>query len=323
MSIANQLSLFIDVVQQGSFSKAATLLDMDNSSLSKQIKKLEASLGVQLINRSTRSFALTSAGEEIFKQAQLLSETLEHIYNIADSYQVNPKGHIRIASSIAFGQMYLQPAITRYLKKFPEVKITLSLDDKRNDIIAEHFDLAFRIGKLAESNLIAKKIANTNFAIVASEDFVEQHGYPKTPEELVNLPAVVYSNTRVTLDQMELSESPTSSQFKSYRMKGNFKVSDVKSMVDAVRAGLGYTLIDLFNLEKPINELKLVPLLTHYKLSMMDTGIFAVYPHRKQTPLITEFIRELQSYIGSPPFWESHIPNYKNLYPIKKGKSSL
>lgn len=317
MIATNQLALFLDVVQQGSFAKAATLHDMDNSSLSKQIKKLETSLGVQLLNRSTRSFALTPAGEEILAQTHLLISTLDQIQNIADSYQTTPKGHIRIASSIAFGQMYLQPAISRYMKKFPEVKITLSLDDKRNDIIADHFDLAFRVGKLTESNLIARKIAKTNFALIASKGFIEQYGYPKTPEELINLPAVIYSNGNVTLDLLKMSESPTSDVFNNYKMKGNYKVSDVKSIIDAVQHGIGYTLIDLFNLEKPISELNLVPLLTDHKISMMDTGIYAIYPHRKQTPLITEFINELQSYIGTPPFWESHIPNYHDLYPLK------
>jgi len=314
MIATNQLALFLDVVKQGSFAKAAALHNMDNSSLSKQIKKLETSLGVQLLNRSTRSFALTPAGEEILTQTHLLIDTLNQIQNIADSYQKTPKGHIRITSSIAFGQMYLQPAITRYMKKFPEVKITLSLDDKRNDIIADHFDLAFRIGKLTESNLIAKKIAKTNFAIIASKGFVEKYGYPKTPEELITLPAVVYGNGNVTLDQLQLSTTPTSKIFSNYTMQGNYKISDVRSMINAVRDGLGYTMIDLSNLEKPINELNLVVLLTHYKLSMMDTGIYAIYPHKNQTPLITEFINELQNYIGTPPFWESYIPNYQALY---------
>ncbi|XQW84968.1 LysR family transcriptional regulator [Thalassotalea piscium] len=314
MSITNQLSLFLDVVQQGSFSKAAALHDMDNSALSKQIKKLETHLGIQLLNRSTRSFSLTPAGEEILEQSHLLIGTLDRIQNIADSYRQKPKGHIRITSSIDFGQMYLQPAISLYLKKFPDVKITLSLDDKRNDIIADHFDIAFRIGKLSESNLIAKKIAKTNFVILASEAFVEQYGSPQTPEELINLPAVVYSNGKITLDQLVLSESPTSDNFKMYRMKGNFKASDVQSTINAARDGIGYIMIDLFNLEKPIADLKLVPLLTNHQISMMDTGIYAVYPHRNQTPLVTEFITTLQTYLGEPPFWEKHVPNYQHLY---------
>jgi DNA-binding transcriptional LysR family regulator len=314
VSITSQLALFIDVVQQGSFTKAAALHDMDNSSLSKQIKKLESSLGVQLLNRSTRSFSLTSAGESILEKTYILIDTLDDIQSIADSYQSEAKGVLRITSSIFFGQQYLQPVISRFMKQYPNVKVTLYLEDKKTDIIADHFDLAFRVGKLAESNLIARKIAKTNFAIIASQEFIDQYGHPTTPEELIALPAVIYNNGDVSLDQLMLSETPHGEQLKNYKMKGNYKVSDVRSMVNAVRDGLGYTLIDLFNLERPITELELIPLLTDYTLSTVDTGIYAVYPHRKQTLLVSEFIKTVQEYIGTPPFWETHIPGYKNMY---------
>ncbi|WP_282110711.1 LysR family transcriptional regulator [Shewanella algicola] len=319
MSLTNQLGLFVDVVQQGSFAKAALLHDMDNSALSKQIKKLESTLGVQLLNRSTRSFALTSAGEEILTQAHILQNTLDDIQNIADSYQSEPKGIIRITSSIFFGQHYLQPVITKFMKRYPHVKVTLSLDDRKADIISDHFDVAFRMGHLAESNLIAKKIAKTHFAIVASKDFIERYGMPTTPEQLITLPAVIYSNGESSIDVMRLSMQPHGEQFKNYKMQGNLKVSDVSSMIAAVADGLGYTLIDLFNLEKPIAEFNLMPLLTDYSLSTMDTGIYAVYPHRKQTLLVSEFIKAVQNYIGTPPFWLSHIPDYQQLY---KGSSN-
>ncbi|ARD24094.1 MULTISPECIES: LysR family transcriptional regulator [Shewanella] len=314
MSLTKQLALFVDVVQQGSFTKAATLHDMDNSLLSKQIKKLETELGVQLLNRSTRSFSLTSAGEEILAQALQLTDTLSQVQNIADSYQSKPKGIIRITSGVYFGQLYLQPVITRFMKQYPEVKVTLNLDDKRTDIITDHFDVAFRVGKLTESNLIARKIAKTHFAIVASECFIQEHGMPMTPEELIQLPAVVYGNGNVNLDQMCLTETPHGDLYKMYKMRGNYKVSDVRTLIDAVKSGLGYSLIDLFNLEEPIAQSKLVPLLTNYGLSTMDTGIYAVYPHRKQTLLVSEFIKAVQEYIGTPPFWLEHIPNYKQLY---------
>ncbi|WP_246614990.1 LysR family transcriptional regulator [Agarivorans litoreus] len=98
MSNTKQLSLFVDVVQQGSFAKAAALHNMDNSLLSKQIKKFETELGVQLLNRSTRSFSLTPAGEEIFDKALQLLDTLGDIQIIADSYQLEPKGTLRIVA---------------------------------------------------------------------------------------------------------------------------------------------------------------------------------------------------------------------------------
>ncbi|UJF22823.1 LysR family transcriptional regulator [Shewanella sp. OMA3-2] len=313
-SLTKRLGLFLDVVQQGSFSQAAALHDMDNSLLSKQIKKLEADLGVQLLNRSTRSFSLTSAGEDILEQTQILMETLTQIHNIADSYQSKPRGNIRITSSINFGQQYLQPVISQFMKQYPNVKVTLSLDDKRADIISDHFDVAFRLGKLTDSNLVAKKIARTHFAIVASQSFIAQHGKPTTPEALVRLPAVIYNNGNVCLDQILLSIPPHTDGYKAYKMQGNYHVSDVRTLIKGVTDGLGYAMIELFNLDKPISESGLVPLLTEYGLSTMDTGIYAIYPHRKPTLLISEFIKAVQNHIGTPPFWVEYIPDYHNMY---------
>ena len=180
------------------------------------------------------------------------------------------------------------------------MQITLSLDDKRSDIIADHFDLAFRVGKLSESNLIAKKLADTNFALVASQEFIASKGQPHSVEELLDLPAVIYSNGNVTLDQMHISEIAGGDEMQTYKLRGNYKVSDVRTMMNAVEDGLGYALIDLFNLDRPVEQSGLMPLLTDHKLSNMGTGIYAIYPHRKQTLLVSEFIKAVQQHIGSP-----------------------
>ncbi|MFA0568059.1 LysR family transcriptional regulator [Vibrio kagoshimensis] len=306
MPNTNQLLLFLDVVQQGSFTKAAALHNMDNSSLSKQIKKLEADLGVQLLNRSTRSFSLTSAGEDILAQTHVLQDTLDQIQGIADSYQSEPKGMLRITTPIYFGQQYLQPIVSDFMKRYPDVQITLSLNDKKADIIADQYDIAFRIGKLAESNLIARKIADTHFLLVASKGFVEQHGMPETPQDLIKLPAIIYSNRDIRLDHLRINESPGSDLYHSWKMKGNFVVSDVRTIVAGVSDGLGYTLLDLSNLHYSMEELGLVTLLPDYHISRLDTAIYAIYPHRKQTKLVKEFIQSVQDYIGSPPMWEKN-----------------
>lgn len=318
MSLVNQLSLFIDIVQQGSFTKAASLHDMDNSSLSKQIKKLETELGVQLLNRSTRSFSLTPAGEEILEQAYLLVNTIGHVQTIADSYHIQPKGRLRITAPLHIGQQYLQPVISQFMKNYPDVDIVLLMDDKRSDIITEHFDIAFRLGRLDDSSLIAKKIADTRAVILASNEFLKQNGEPKTPEELVALPSVIYSNGSITVDTVRLSESPHSTLFKSYKMKGKYKVNDVSTLIAAVRDGLGYATIASSNLDQSIEEMNLKPLLTHYGLCNQGLAVYALYPHRKQTALVREFIAAVQAYIGESPRWEQHIPNFDTMYQINK-----
>ncbi|MFV0490078.1 MAG: LysR family transcriptional regulator [Vibrio fluvialis] len=307
MSISHQLSLFVDVVRQGSFSKAALLHDMDNSALSKQIKKLEQSLGVQLLNRSTRTISLTPVGDEIYQQAQVLEDTLINIQRIAETYQSKPSGSIKIAAPNYFGQRYLQPVLDAFISKYPEVELTLLLDDKRADIIADKFDVAIRIGKLADSNLIAKKITNTNFVLIASKDFVAKHGQPETPEALIGLPAVIYANGDVTLDKLTISCEPGSQEMLNLTMKGNFKVNDVKLVVESIKKGVGYGLIDMFGLEESLEEAGLVQLLPGYVISTMSTGIYAIYPYRQRSLLVDDFVSLLLNHLGERPFWLDYV----------------
>ncbi len=307
MSISQQLSLFLDIVRQGSFSKAASLHNMDNSALSKQIKKLEESLGVQLINRSTRAIALTAVGDEIFKQALTLEETLHNIQYIAKTHQTNPSGNIKITAPSFFGQKYLQPVIDGFINKYPNVNITLFLDDRRADIIADKYDLAIRIGKLIDSNLIAKKIAKTQFILIASKSFLEKHGNPTTPSELVSLPAVIYSNGNITLDKLMISSTPGGKELLNLTMKGHFKVNDIKILVNSVSRGVGYGLIDLFGLEDSLEASGLVQLLPEYKVSTMDTGIYAIYPNRNHNILVDDFIALLMNHLGGRPFWLDYL----------------
>ncbi|MCD9465647.1 LysR family transcriptional regulator [Photobacterium iliopiscarium] len=308
MSLTTQLLLFADVVHQGSFSKAAALHNMDNSSLSKKIKKLELELGVQLLNRSTRSFSLTSAGENILEQTIKLNNILDDIQLIAKSYQSQPKGILRITSPIYFGQNYLQPVISCFINKYPDIQIIHSLDDRKADIISEQFDIAFRLGKLTESNLIAKKIADTHFILIASSAFVHRYGLPQSPQQLTQLPAIVYNNIDVTLDQLQIKDNIADTDFITYKMQAKYKVSDVKTMINAAKDGLGYALIDLSNLEDSLENLDLVQLLPEMTISRSNTAIYAVYPHRKQTMLVKEFIHAVQEHIGTPPRWEAYLP---------------
>lgn len=314
MALVNQLSLFIDVVQQGSFTKAAALHDMDNSSLSKQIKKLEVQLGVQLLNRSTRSFSLTPAGEEILQQAYSLVGTLDQVQSIADSYQAEPKGRIRVTAPYHIGQNHLQPVISQFMRRYPDVEIELLLDDKRSDIISDHFDVAFRLGRLDDSSLIAKKVADIRAVILASTAFIEQYGEPKTPEQLIKLPSVLYSNRSLIVDTVHLSEHPNQSSTLAYKMRGKYKVNDVQTLLSAAQDGLGYVTISSSNLYRSIEEMQLTPLLTDHTLCNRGLALYALYPHRKQTALVKAFISAVQQYIGTPPIWEQNIPGFNHFY---------
>ncbi len=314
MGMSTRLDLFLDVVIQGSFAKAAGVRNIDRSALSKQIKILEDDLGVRLLNRSTRALSLTDAGKEIYKQAEAVRELLANTQRIAESYHSTPKGLLRITSSTLFGKIYIQPAVNRFMEKYPDTHIKLVLEDRRVDIIGESFDIAFRIGPPRDSNMIARKIANSNSALLASESFIEKYGNPKTPEELAKLPAIIFSSGDTVYNKLTISESPGSDVMCTHTISGRLEVNEVSVILNALEAGVGFSHRGLFTLEKNIKEMGLVPLLTNYKFPETNWGIYAVYPHRNQTPLIKLFIETVQEVIGTPAVWDSYIDGYDSMY---------
>lgn len=314
MDMATRLDLFLDVVKHGSFAKAADLRNLDRSVLSKQIKILEDDLGIWLLNRSTRSLSLTNAGAEILKQAQSMRSLLSDTRRLAESYHSQPKGHIKITSPTAFGHLFVTEAVNIFMNRYPDIHISLHLDDRRSDIIGDQYDIAFRIGFLTDSNLVAKKLASNPMAVLASKSFIEKHGKPSTPEELIKLPAIVYTNGETTINKLEISETPDSDVMRTHIMQGRYKVNEAKAIFSAIEAGLGYAAMPLFALRKNIKEMDLVPLLTDYKMPASFGQIYAIYPHRNSTPIVKLFIETVQQLIGDPPMWEKHIDHFDTMY---------
>ncbi|WP_375749000.1 LysR family transcriptional regulator [Vibrio sp. HN007] len=313
MDIATRLDLFIDIVYQGSFAKAAELRHMDRAVVTKQFKMLEETLGVRLLNRTTRSLSLTDAGREILEQAKVIRKEISKTQRLAESFHTEPRGLLRITSNVSFGNLYLQKAINLFMKKYPDTYVELSLDDRMADIVGEKFDIAFRMDSPKDSTNIAKKLASTKLVLLASPDFIEQHGDPQTLKELVALPAITYSNGPFTLDKLEMAASGQD-KMERYSINGRFKANSVDSLISATQAGLGYSIVDLSVLRSNIKELGLVPILQNYRFPSEFGSLHAVYPHRNQTPLVKKFIETVQEEMGTPPVWYDYVDNYSSMY---------
>ncbi|GAL13248.1 transcriptional regulator [Vibrio astriarenae] len=192
MDLTGRLLLFLDLVERGSYAKAAQLREIDRSVVSKQIRKLEGELGVRLLNRTTRSFSLTDAGQAVVIRAKVLRESLVETIETANRFHERPTGHLKIASISPIARTILQPVIKTFMQNYPEVIIELRLDNRIVDIVGEGFDLAFRASDLQDSNLIARTIAPMRMLLVAAPTFLAKHGIPKTVDELAALPAGGY-----------------------------------------------------------------------------------------------------------------------------------
>ncbi|WP_261840814.1 LysR family transcriptional regulator [Aliamphritea ceti] len=312
MDFSSRLLLLLDVVDLGSFTDASERRNVNRSVISKQISKLESELGVRLLNRTTRSLSLTTAGHQMVKQAISLRDLLNETQALAQNYHAEPKGVLRITSSSYFGREYVQKAILLFQRKYPDVEIELRLEDRTVDIVAEGYDIGFRTGKPKDSTLVARNIARNRLLIVASPEFIERYGEPSTISDLEQLPAVVYSTTGLLIDKVKYFDK--SGAEASIKLHAAYKVSELDMLTNTAIAGNMLSLVTAQMINNEVLEGQLVPIMTD--LNLADYGTFyAVYPHR-DSPIKTRlFIDTLKEIIGEGiPAWEKRIPGFNKMY---------
>jgi len=185
MSDLNSLIIFAHVVDANGFSKAARRLKMPTSTVSRRIAELEQALGVRLIERSTRSLRLTDVGSEVLEYAHRGAEISEAIENIASNHLSKVSGNLRLAAPPSISDSLLAPIVVAYQKQFPEVHIQVFITERIVDQIAEGVDLAFRVGELEDSSLVARRILTYRHQLVASPEYLQKTKPPRTPQELL------------------------------------------------------------------------------------------------------------------------------------------
>ena len=312
MDLASRLLLLLEVSELGSFAKVSEQRNINRSAISKQIGKLEQELGVRLLNRTTRSLSLTAAGSEMVNQARNLRTLLNDSKRLAQNYHKEPRGELKISSSTLFGRQYVQQTVLEFQRLYPQVQIELLLEDRMVDLVAEGFDIGFRIGKPKESNLISRQIARNRLLIVAAPSFIEKYGQPKTVPKLESLPAVAYSSPGLLIDKIKYRDAKGEDAL--IQLNVCYKVNEVELLIKTAVSGNMLTVTTAQMIENEILEGKLVPVMTH--LDLADYGTFyAVYPHR-DSPLKTRlFIDTLLNIIGDKtPVWESRIPGFEHMY---------
>jgi DNA-binding transcriptional LysR family regulator len=189
----NSLIVFAHVVEANGFSKAARRLKMPTSTVSRRIADLEEQLGVRLIERSTRNLRLTDAGSEVLEHAQRSAEISEAIENIASNHLSSVSGNLRLAAPPSISDSLLAPIAVAFLGAYPDVRIQILITERIVDQIAEGVDLAFRVGELEDSSLVARRILTYRHQLVASPAYLQNHKPPKTPRELLGYRLLAFS----------------------------------------------------------------------------------------------------------------------------------
>jgi len=183
---AGEMMVFVRVAEAGSFSEAARRLHMTPSTVSKLIARLEERVGVRLVERSTRRLSLTKEGQFYYERSQELLAGIDETEQQLSQGGSRPRGVVRVNTSVSFGTRGVEPLLPGFWEVYPEIIVDLSLSDEIVDLYLDRTDVAFRVGKLQDSNLVARKIGTARRKIVGSPAYFAKHGVPQTPDDLLD-----------------------------------------------------------------------------------------------------------------------------------------
>ncbi|MBB6093261.1 DNA-binding transcriptional LysR family regulator [Povalibacter uvarum] len=297
------MQALVRVVESGSFAEAARRMGVSAPMVTKYISHLEQSLGSRLLNRSTHSLSLTDSGHAYYQRCVQLLEDLDEAEAIAGAQSSTPRGSLRMSVSTDFGVNHLGPVLLEYSREYPDVRIDVSVSNHLVDLIEEGFDLAVRITNQLRTNLVARKLATSNLVVCAAPAYLEAHGTPQIPENLVHHNCLAFSDPTLA-GEWRLSKEGRVSVVKA---AGSLRASSNELLKLAALQGQGVVLQPTFNVSDELRTGRLVPLLTDYDAGAL--GIFIVYPHRKhQTAKVRSFIDTLVGRWGEnsdeDPFWK-------------------
>ncbi|QQX81174.1 LysR family transcriptional regulator [Shewanella sp. KX20019] len=279
--------VFAQVVKSGGFSAAAEAMGHSTSYISKEVNKLEARLGVRLLNRTTRSIGLTPEGEAYYQQCQQLISDAELAVGLITQHDVSPRGVLKLSCPVGFAQNHLKPIISEYLQRYPNVSLELDLSDKRTDVIADGYDLAIRASsQLDESSLICRKLYSSKAYTVASKEYISRHGKPYHPRELANHNGICYSNLKIP-SRWDYVDNEGKAFFVDVRPK--ILCNNGQMQIALVLEGHGVARLPSFYMQAELQNNQLEVLFDNFPA--VDIDVFVIYPSRKHlSPKVRAFI---------------------------------
>lgn len=295
------MAVFARVVESKGFSAAARQMGLTKSAVSKQVSRLETSLGARLLNRTTRALSLTEVGSAVYEHCARMVAAAEEAELAAHRLAATPRGLLRVTASIAFGRQHVAPAIKDFIDTYPEVQVQLMLTDRMVDLADEGFDLAIRIADRLGDNLVARRLAPVRFVVCAAPEYLTRCGIPKKPVDLGEHNCLVF--TQEGLGDVWRFQSRTGRE--RVRVCGNFQVNSSEATRDAILAGMGVGMAPTFTVGPEIRAGRLKVVLPRHQVVAPYDAAHAVYlPNRHLLPRMRAFIDLLVDRFGPKPYWE-------------------
>ena len=296
------VEVFVEVVRAGSFTAAADRLGVSKSAASKQITALEDRLGARLLNRTTRRLSLTEVGRAYYDRCAVVLDDILAAEQAVTELSDTPRGTLRLNAPMSFGIRYLAPAVAEFQGLYPDLRVDVTLNDRRVDVVEEGYDLAIRIADLPDSSLIARKLATCRRVTCASPEYLVHCGRPGRPEELAHHRMLSYSyisNPREFRFQENGQPLTVTTDPVVTANNGDFLTS-------IATAGLGILLTPSFIVGDAVRAGRLVPILQDFEADPI--AIYAIYPHsRHLSAKVRLFIDHLARCFKDPPPWDQGV----------------
>ncbi|MGZ6135386.1 MAG: LysR family transcriptional regulator [Myxococcaceae bacterium] len=272
------LALFARVVQHRSFSAAAREAGLAKSAVSRRIAELERALGVRLLHRTTRTLSLTEEGVRVHEHARALVASADAVQDVVGVATGAVRGTLRLNATGAFSQLYLTSAVVRFLALHPEVEVHLSTDDRLVDVVEGGFDVVFRIGRLTDSSLVARRLATDRLVVCASPEYLARAGTPRVPADLLRHACLHYALVSRAAEWRFRQGNRTL----EVSTRGTFSCTDGLSLRAAVLAGAGLAAVPSMLVAEDVAAGQLQLVLEGAR--HVEFGIHAVTAHRTQVP---------------------------------------
>lgn len=299
MDLPSQMILFARVVETGSFSAAARTLKQTPSAVSRQIRQLEDRIGLRLLTRTQHGIALTEEGRAFHERCSLVAADVAETEALLSGMGNRPQGTLRIVATVAFGKAQLMPILPRFLDAYPELRVALRLTDGPVSFGTDDVDIAIRFTEQVDDpDLIVRKLAPNRRVLCAAPSYVERHGTPRTPEELVEHNCLRLSSV-ASWNEWQFGDGAGGLA----RLDGNFEANSADAIYHAALAGLGIARLSTYLIGEDLRAGRLVRLLPGYVQE--DSNIVAVYSERRNlAPKIRAFLDHMVGHFTPVPPWE-------------------
>ena len=297
MDQIKQIESFVNAATRGSLSAAAKLEGITPAVIGRRIDALETRLGVKLLLRTTRKLSLTFEGQSFLEDCQRILNDLANAETAVSLGGIRACGHLKVSAPAGFGRQHVAPLVSAFMDANPDVRISLDLTDRLVDLLNEGVDCAVRIGEMADSSLIRSKLGEMRRSVVASPAYLERHGIPLFPADLV-------AHNCLSLGQQRgwiLRETP-GGEVSSIKVFGTFECNDGVVLHEWALAGKGLAWRSMWEVGRDIESGRLIPVLDDFAAPPM--GIYAVFPQRRHLPLrLRLFVDQLKNAFSDPMYW--------------------